>query len=806
VQSSTGAPFPFGWKSSADTYNDAAVWAIPGPFPPPTAWTPIRNPFGNPDRYDLAFKITTATNTPPPQGCVETNGTKYVQWPNLNGGLDVWDSGPWVLGDDFVCTNTGPITDLHLWGSWINDRVDPNTTFWLGLYEDVPAGPLGPSHPGNLKWEQTFGPGQYSQSLWGTGQEAFFDPGIPGITGPDSQVWYYCFYPTNPPVQQGTVTQPKVYWLLAYAQPSTLNGYQYGWKTTTNVQQDTSVFAPWAGGPPPAATPWIPIHTASGVPLDLAFKITTATNTPPPQGCVETNGTKYVQWPNLFNGYDVWNSSAFPPNVTDGPWVLADDFVCTNTGPVTDIHIWGSWWYDQVASNSITFWLGIYEDVPTNAANTFSHPGNLIWQQWFAPGQYAETFWDFGQETFLDPGPPQIVGTDTKVWYYCFYPTNPPTQYGSVTAPKTYWVAAYAQLPAGANNQYYGWKTTTNVQHDVSVHARWPGVPPGGNPGWLPTYYPTSVPLDLAFKITTDTNRCPILVTCSLDKTVECGSIWGFDPPIVGPDPCCPSPPVVTFSVVTNLLGPCKEISTGTWTITDCLGTMVTCTQMVTVVDTTPPTITCATNKTVECGTAWTFDSPTATDACCGTNVSISTVGTVTNTPNSCTQIVTRTWRATDCCANSSSCSQTVTVVDTTPPTITCPSNIVVFTCGTNIIVTWTNVASDACSSVTVTSSPPSGSTFLPNTTNTVVATARDACGNSNSCTFTVTVLRPVLGSISIAYVSTNAVMLTWTNGILQVSTNVIGPYGDVPGATPPYTNIPSLLPMKFYRLRCASP
>jgi hypothetical protein len=63
-----------------------------------------------------------------------------------------------------------------------------------------------------------------------------------------------------------------------------------------------------------------------------------------------------------------------------------------------------------------------------------------------------------------------------------------------------------------------------------------------------------------------------------------------------------------------------------------------------------------------------------------------------------------------------------------------------------------------------------------------------------------------VLGSISIAYVSTNAVVLTWTNGILQVSTNVIGPYGDVPGATPPYTNIPSLLPMKFYRLRCASP
>jgi hypothetical protein len=48
-------------------------------------------------------------------------------------------------------------------------------------------------------------------------------------------------------------------------------------------------------------------------------------------------------------------------------------------------------------------------------------------------------------------------------------------------------------------------------------------------------------------------------------------------------------------------------------------------------------------------------------------------------------------------------------------------------------------------------------------------------------------------------------VVLTWTDGFLQVSTNVIGPYGDVGGATSPYTNT-TTLPMKYYRLRCASP
>jgi len=92
------------------------------------------------------------------------------------------------------------------------------------------------------------------------------------------------------------------------------------------------------------------------------------------------------------------------------------------------------------------------------------------------------------------------------VWYYCFYPTNAFEQLGSVTNRKTYWLAAYAQLPVGIG-QLYGWKTTTNVLNDISVHAVWPGSAPTNNPGWTPTgYQPPAggppVPLDLAFKLT----------------------------------------------------------------------------------------------------------------------------------------------------------------------------------------------------------------------------------------------------------------------------------------------------------------
>ena len=73
-------------------------------------------------------------------------------------------------------------------------------------------------------------------------------------------------------------------------------------------------------------------------------------------------------------------------------------------------------------------------------------------------------------------------------------------------------------------------------------------------------------------------------------------------------------------------------------------------------------------NKIVEAGTVWTFDAPTASDGC-GTNT-ISVVSTVTNVTCGNTFNATRTWRVTDACGNSAECSQTVTVVDTTAPTV----------------------------------------------------------------------------------------------------------------------------------------
>ncbi len=86
-------------------------------------------------------------------------------------------------------------------------------------------------------------------------------------------------------------------------------------------------------------------------------------------------------------------------------------------------------------------------------------------------------------------------------------------------------------------------------------------------------------------------------------------------------------------------------------------------------------------------------------------------------------------------------CSFTVTVNDTEPPMITCPSNIVTNAAAglCSAVATFAAMASDNCGSANVMCVPPSGSTF-PGGATTVTCTATDASSNTAMCSFTVTV------------------------------------------------------------------
>ncbi|MDC0142303.1 HYR domain-containing protein, partial [Candidatus Nitrosopelagicus sp.] len=113
-----------------------------------------------------------------------------------------------------------------------------------------------------------------------------------------------------------------------------------------------------------------------------------------------------------------------------------------------------------------------------------------------------------------------------------------------------------------------------------------------------------------------------------------------------------------------------------TWTATDSSGNSASATQTITVVDTTSPVISTTeniiSNATSKLNNIITLDPISVTD-------SISTVQITNNAPSYYEfgeTIVT--WTATDSSGNSASATQTITVVDTTAPTITTPQNIIV--------------------------------------------------------------------------------------------------------------------------------
>lgn len=720
------------------------------------------------------FMAATAVSSHAQTGpiCTDTNTVKFYLPPQTSPGLgyDIRDSrNQIVLADDFLCADPGPITGIHVWGSWNGDQAGSITNFWIGIYSDVPAVTslssgivISNSHPGVLLWSNNFTVGQFTGGIYTNSEEIFYDPMKLAPIGSDTEVWEYCFYPTNPFYQQGTMAAPTNYWLAIYAQVADSNtNIIYGWKSSSEQYNDPAVWGLVAGGLPIGN--WQSMtNLQTGQQFDLSMELTTSNSTPAQTQCVETNGVKYIQGPNTDDGYDVWDCNTFPPSVTDGPWLLADDFVCTNTGPISDIHLWGSWLNNQPLTNSLTFWIALFSDQPTNANNPFSHPNILLWSQCFTPGEYAEESVGTGTENFLDPGPPSIIGPEQQIWYYCFNPSPPPIQYGTATAPSNYWLAVYATLPSTSLPYYYGWKTTTNVQHDISVHTVWTLPPCPTNltgitlGGWTPNYAPSPAapqPLDLAFKLTTPTNsgiNCTVQIICPTpSKTVYCvpGTTWSFDPPVVGPDPCCPGPPSVYLTVVTNT-GACSEVYTGTWTVVDCTGVVLgTCVQVVTVEDTNAPIIYCGTNMTVACGSSWSFTPPIAQYVCTGSNAPVDILSSNVVVLSPCSTSNTVVWIATNACSGATStCTQSVLVVDSNAPILS--------GCGSNFTVTngtpWSfsmPTAHYVCSGINTAVGILSSNVIVVSScssSNIIVWSATNACsGAVATCTQIVTVVCP---------------------------------------------------------------
>jgi len=111
-----------------------------------------------------------------------------------------------------------------------------------------------------------------------------------------------------------------------------------------------------------------------------------------------------------------------------------------------------------------------------------------------------------------------------------------------------------------------------------------------------------------------------------------------------------------------------------------------------------------------------------------------------------------------------------LTLSDAAPPTIACPTDLVVSTAAgqCSAVVNYAVTATDDCGVTNLLVSPPSGSTF-PKGTNTVLCAAIDCFGNTNQCSFAVVVLDtepPMITchtNMSVPCTSTNGAQVNFT-------------------------------------------
>ncbi|HYT60933.1 MAG TPA: HYR domain-containing protein, partial [Haliangiales bacterium] len=243
----------------------------------------------------------------------------------------------------------------------------------------------------------------------------------------------------------------------------------------------------------------------------------------------------------------------------------------------------------------------------------------------------------------------------------------------------------------------------------------------------------------------TTRDTTPPIITCPADIIVstapgQCSAIVNYTVTTADNNPgllICDPPSGSSFPKGTN---------TVVCTATDAVGNTSTCSFHIIVRDTEEPAIgNCPAhivkdNDPGQCGAVVTFPAPTATDNCPDPVSLVCAPASGSFFPTGTTTV---TCTATDGAGNRSSCSFTVTVNDTEPPKIACPTNIVVSTdagaCDARVTFP-TPVATDDCpGTITVLCNPPSGTVF-PIGDTPVTCTATDAVGNVSVCTFTVTV------------------------------------------------------------------
>jgi hypothetical protein len=257
---------------------------------------------------------------------------------------------------------------------------------------------------------------------------------------------------------------------------------------------------------------------------------------------IVTKNTKAYKgtWPKWTQGPDVLNPDSDVPQINgwdevsvyEPPqWpIMADDWLCTDDRPITDLHWWGSFigWTQPHLPPVLpkAFHLGIWTDVPVGPTVPFSHPGRMVWEH--VCDNWVWNFAGYDIDPRIDQAGHQkneacfqfnqLLSEDD--WFY----QEPGGPEGRV-----YWLsisAIYDPQDWPKIRHPWGWKTRPKFFNDDAVRIMMTADglwPPKLGAAWgsgNPVEFPLGVSWDLAFELTT--NVKPACHTLEADINHDC--------------------------------------------------------------------------------------------------------------------------------------------------------------------------------------------------------------------------------------------------------------------------------------------
>lgn len=455
------------------------------------------------ESWDCAFELVSApteTSVKWSQPPVLPGIPPYPQCFNGWDKRSVYQYGP-IIADDWICADSRPVSDIHWWGSYMNwDASTPPPmapdSFQLAIWTDVPANPPNVpfSHPGVVKWVKTIARNATNETYVGCD----FYPQAGAV--PDACFRYDITLAVSEFFQQEPAPTQNIYWLsiaAVYSAPPMAN--IWGWKTRPmgmSPAPDTAVqisnpLMPAFGSSYVAGTR---VELPAGNYWDMAFELTSVESEPaivkwsqPPVPVVR---------PDFYNG---WNEYSRFGDVQ----IAADDWVCTTDQPVTDVHWWGSFkdWLEPVPPPDMpnTFYLSIWTDAPSQPGQ-FSHPGEVIWQNYCSSFSWEFVGWDIDPRDPL--APPEACFKFTQ-------DLDPADWFWQEPGGNIYWLSIAATYDTTVPIHPFGWKTVPHPDGqspDDAVRIFAPTAPTLHMPYLLgeEIITPDGQSWDLAFALTTD--------------------------------------------------------------------------------------------------------------------------------------------------------------------------------------------------------------------------------------------------------------------------------------------------------------